>query len=67
MRYDHTTGQVRNIMVWPEYYQNSAPKNYKYRLGWEFPIVTSKHDPNVLYTAGNMIFNQLMKVLIGKN
>lgn len=59
MRYDHTTGQVRNIMVWPEYYQNSAPKNYKYRFGWEFPIVTSKHDPNVLYTAGNMIFKSI--------
>ena len=46
-------------MVWPEYYQNSAPKNYKYRFGWEFPIVTSKHDPNVLYTAGNMIFKSI--------
>ena len=56
MRYDHKNSQVRVIMVWPEYYQNSPPKEYKYRFGWEFPISISPHDPNILYTAGNLAF-----------
>tara|TARA_Y100000590_G_scaffold233156_1_gene262656 strand:+ start:48865 stop:52005 length:3141 start_codon:yes stop_codon:yes gene_type:complete len=59
MRYDHNSGQVRVIMVWPEYYQNSPPKNNKYRFGWEFPIVISTHDPNILYTTGNIVFKSI--------
>ena len=55
-RYDHKTGQVRVIMVWPEYSQNSAAAEYKYRFGWEFPIIASKHDPNTLYVSGNVVF-----------
>ncbi len=56
MRYDHASGQARVIMVWPEYYQNSPPKEYKYRFGWEFPIVISPHDPDKLYATGNVAF-----------
>ena len=55
-RYDHKTGQVRVIMVWPEYSQNSAAAEYKYRFGWEFPIIASIHDPNTLYVSGNVVF-----------
>ena len=55
-RYDHKTGQVRVIMVWPEYSQNSAAAEFKYRFGWEFPIIASIHDPNTLYVSGNVVF-----------
>ena len=56
LRYDHGSGQVRGIMVWPEYYQNSPPKDYRYRFGWEFPITISPHDPDTLYATGNVAF-----------
>ena len=55
-RYDHKTGQVRVIMVWPEYSQNSAAADYKYRFGWEFPIIASIHEANTLYVSGNVVF-----------
>src|SRR5262245_64932964 len=28
----------------------------KYRFQWNFPILFSPHDPNTLYTAGNLLF-----------
>jgi len=55
-RYDHVTGQVRVIMPWPEYNQNTAPADFKYRFAWEFPIVISPHDPDTLYIGGNIVF-----------
>ena len=56
LRYDHKTGQVRLITVWPELYRGWGAKDMKYRFAFTFPILFSPHDPNVLYTAGNMVF-----------
>ncbi|RMF84965.1 MAG: glycosyl hydrolase, partial [Nitrospinota bacterium] len=56
LRYDHRTGQVRIITVWPEIYGGWGAKDLKYRFQWTFPILISPHDPQVLYTAGNLVF-----------
>ena len=55
-RYDHHTGQVREISVWPEANLGEPAKNAKYRFQWTFPILLSPHDPNVLYATGNHAF-----------
>ena len=55
-RYDRRTGQARNITVWPDDQFTFAPKDVKYRFYYNFPILLSPHDPNVLYTAGNYVF-----------
>ena len=55
-RYDHATGQVRVVTVWPELTRHSQPQDYRYRFAWKFPIVFSPHDPDVLYVAGNVAF-----------
>jgi photosystem II stability/assembly factor-like uncharacterized protein len=55
-RYDHSTGQLREISVWPEYASGWAAKDVKYRFQWTFPILLSPHDPNVLYATGNRVF-----------
>ena len=55
-RYDHHTGQVRNIEVWPEELVGSGAKDARYRFQWTFPIMLSPHDPNVLYVTGNHVF-----------
>jgi len=55
--YDHRTKQVRDITIWPELYGwGVGAESLKYRIGWTFPIFFSKHDPNVLYVAGNHVF-----------
>ena len=55
-RYDHRTGQTRNISVWPEVDWGEGLKDHKYRFQWTYPIVISPHDPNVLYVAGEKLF-----------
>jgi photosystem II stability/assembly factor-like uncharacterized protein len=55
--YDHRTGQIRNITVWPELYGwGSGAESLKYRLQWTFPIMFSRHAPHPLYVAGNHLF-----------
>jgi photosystem II stability/assembly factor-like uncharacterized protein len=56
LRYDHATGHARMVTVWPEVYFGWGAKDLKYRFQWTFPILISPHDPNVLYTAGNIVF-----------
>ncbi len=56
VRYDHRTGQVRVIMVWPEYHDNTPAREFRYRFAWEFPITVSPHDPDTLYATGNVAF-----------
>ena len=55
-RYDHRTGQVRLVNVWPEHHGGLGPGELRYRFGWTFPIRFSPHDPNVLYAGGNRVF-----------
>ncbi|MCZ6678205.1 MAG: glycosyl hydrolase [Candidatus Poribacteria bacterium] len=55
-RYDHRTRQIRLVNVWPEETWGWGAKDLKYRFAWTFPIAFSPHDPNVLYTAGNLVF-----------
>ena len=55
--YDHRTGQVRNITVWPDLTGwGVGAEELKYRLQWTFPIHFSKHPPHPLYVAGNVLF-----------
>ncbi len=56
LRYDHRTGQVRIVTVWPEVYTGYGAKDMKYRFQWTYPIQFSPHDPNVLYVTGNIVF-----------
>jgi photosystem II stability/assembly factor-like uncharacterized protein len=55
-RYDHATGQLRDITVWPEPAMGSPASDVKYRFQWTFPILLSPHDPGVLYATGNHVF-----------
>ncbi len=55
-RYDHRTGQIQLVNVWPEAHGGIGPGELTYRFPWTFPIVFSPHDPGLLYTAGNVVF-----------
>ena len=55
-RYDHRTGQLRDITVWPETSLGWPARDARYRFQWTFPILLSPHDPNVLYATGNHVF-----------
>jgi photosystem II stability/assembly factor-like uncharacterized protein len=54
--YDHGTGQIRIITVWPEINTGYGAQAMKYRFAWTYPILFSPHDANVLYVTGNVVF-----------
>jgi photosystem II stability/assembly factor-like uncharacterized protein len=54
-RYDHKTGQTRNVVAWPQLAIGRGGKDLKYRFQWNAPIVISPHDPNTLYHAAQVL------------
>jgi len=55
-RYDHRDGQTRNVTVWPDNEMGWAPDKLKYRFQWNFPLLFSLHDPDLMFAGGNALF-----------
>jgi photosystem II stability/assembly factor-like uncharacterized protein len=55
-RYDHRTGQLRDINPYPNNPMGAGADVLKYRFQWNFPLLFSPHDPNTLYCAANVLF-----------
>jgi photosystem II stability/assembly factor-like uncharacterized protein len=54
-RLDHSTGQRRWISPWPENYYGHGEHELRYRWAWDFKVILSPHDSNVLYTASQVV------------
>src|SRR5215471_12577855 len=54
-RYDHKTGEIREVVAWPQLAIGQAAKDLKYRFQWDAPIVISPNDPNTLYHASQIL------------
>jgi len=55
-RYDHRTGDSRNVSPWPDNPSGWAAEKMAYRFQWTAPIAVSPHDPKTLYYGGNVVF-----------
>ena len=55
-RYDHRTKQERDVTVYPENPMGWGAEGMKFRFQWTAPIVISPHDPELVYSAGNVLF-----------
>lgn len=55
-RVDHRTGEIRAVNVWPDNPMGHGAEGMKERFQWNFPIVFSRHEEGLLYTAGNRLF-----------
>jgi photosystem II stability/assembly factor-like uncharacterized protein len=55
-RFDRRTDQTEDINAWPDNPMGGGADSMKYRFQWTYPIVSSPHDPNVLYITGNVVF-----------
>jgi len=53
---NHRTGSERSIDVWPDNPMGWGAADLKYRFQWNFPILFSQHDADVLYVAANVLF-----------
>jgi len=58
-RYDHDSGLTRTINAWPENPMGAGAADLDYRFQWTFPIVVSRHDPDVLYVGANVLFKSI--------
>lgn len=52
---DLKTNEVKDIQAYPSLNLAVEPKNMKYRFNWNAPIITSPHDANTIYHAGNVL------------
>jgi photosystem II stability/assembly factor-like uncharacterized protein len=55
-RLDHRTGLSRSVNVWPDNPMGAGAEGLRYRFQWNFPILWSRHEKNVLYTAAQVLF-----------
>ena len=55
-RFDHRTGENRQVTVWPDNPLGDGTDKIRYRFQWNFPIFFSPHNPKRLYAAGNVLF-----------
>jgi len=53
--WDSRTGTGRNVMAYPQLPAAMAAREMTYRFNWNAPILVSRHDPRVLYHAGNVL------------
>jgi photosystem II stability/assembly factor-like uncharacterized protein len=58
-RYDHRTGQQRDVSPYPNNPMGAGADVLKYRFQWNFPILFSPHDANALYAGGNVLFRSM--------
>jgi photosystem II stability/assembly factor-like uncharacterized protein len=54
-RFDVTSDQRRNVVIYPQLQLGQAAKDLKYRFQWVAPILVSRHDPNVVYHGSQYV------------
>lgn len=46
----------KSIKEYPELSLGNVPEDFKYRYNWNAPIISSPHNRNTIYHAGNVVF-----------
>lgn len=54
-RYDLSTGQRRNVMLYPQLQLGMAAKDLRHRFQWVSPMLVSVHDHRTLYHASQYV------------
>jgi photosystem II stability/assembly factor-like uncharacterized protein len=54
-RMDLATEERRNQVIYPQLQLGQAAKDLRYRFQWVAPIMVSRHDPNTVYHASQMV------------
>ena len=53
------TNEAKDIQAYPSLNLAIQPKEMKYRFNWNAPIVTSIHNPKIIYHAGNVLLKTI--------
>lgn len=52
---DRKTGFMREVTAYPHYTEGTEQRKLKYRWQWNFPVLVSRFNPNVVFTGSNYI------------
>src|SRR6185436_19473813 len=55
-RYDVQTRRTQSIDPWPETAIGAGAAGQRYRFQWTAPTLVSRHDPEALFHAANVVF-----------
>ncbi len=55
-KYMSSSNEGKSIKEYPELNLGNAPKDFKYRYNWNAPIISSPHNRERIYHAGNVVF-----------
>ena len=55
-KWNRRTKTGKEIKEYPELSLGNVPSEFKYRFNWNAPILSSPHNRNTIYHAGNVIF-----------
>ncbi len=55
-KWSKNSREKKSIKEYPELGLSIAPKDTKYRYNWNAPIISSPHNRNTIYHAGNVVF-----------
>lgn len=55
-KWERASGMQKSIKEYPELGLSIAPKDSRYRYNWNAPIISSPHNRNTIYHAGNVVF-----------
>jgi photosystem II stability/assembly factor-like uncharacterized protein len=55
-RYDKSSDEAQDISVWPLDNSGHGAEDLKHRYQWLSPFILSPHDPNTIYTGGEVVF-----------
>lgn len=58
-RWSAASTEQKPIKQYPELGLSIAPKDSRYRYNWNAPIISSPHDRNTIYHAGNVVFKTI--------
>jgi len=56
VRYNHETSETRRVDVWPDNPMGWGADSLDQRFQWNFPILFSRYDNDLLYAASNYLF-----------
>ena len=58
-KWNKNSNEHKSIKEYPELGLSIAPKDARYRYNWNAPIISSPHDRNTIYHAGNVVFKTI--------
>ncbi|WP_339814642.1 glycosyl hydrolase [uncultured Imperialibacter sp.] len=59
--YNKKTGEMRQVTAYPHYTEGTEQRKLKYRWQWNFPVLISKFNTNVIYDGSNYVHKSTNK------